>query len=94
MVDAEEQIREALAGYGDETGGLAEALRVELKRETLPAFELAGYSAQSCNIGYGFTTTWKGAKTCEGGGSGERRKSVESSTGVLGSDLWEERGAV
>lgn len=57
MAVEEEQIREALAGYSEETGGLAEALRVELKRETSPAFELVGYSAQSFNIGYGFTTT-------------------------------------
>ena len=57
MADAEAQIEEALAGYNEPIRELAEALRGELKRETRPAFELAGYSAQSFNIGYGFTTT-------------------------------------
>ena len=33
------------------------ALRDELKSTMKPAFELAGFSAQSFNIGYGFTTT-------------------------------------
>jgi hypothetical protein len=42
--------------YSAEISSFAEELRVYLKQETKPAFELAGASGQSFNIGYGFTT--------------------------------------
>ena len=57
MKDTEQQIAEFLLPYRVEIRSLAQSLRVYLKEETNPAFELAGKSAQSFNIGYGFTTT-------------------------------------
>ena len=45
-----------LTSYSAEIASFAQSLRAYLKRETKPAFELAGDSAQSFNIGYGFTT--------------------------------------
>ncbi len=57
MNDTEQQIAEFLRPYSAEIQSFAQALRAYLKKETKPAFELAGMSAQSFNIGYGFTTT-------------------------------------
>ena len=57
MADSEQQIAGFLEPYNEEIASLAQALRTYLKKETKPAFELAGMSAQSFNIGYGFTTT-------------------------------------
>ena len=56
METAEQEIAACLASYDAEITSFAQALRVHLKQETKPAFELAGVSAQSFNIGYGFTT--------------------------------------
>jgi hypothetical protein len=56
METAEQKIAACLASYDAEIISFAQALRVYLKQETKPAFELAGVSAQSFNIGYGFTT--------------------------------------
>ncbi len=52
----EQQIEDFLEPYSAEIASLAQSLREYLKQKTLPAFELAGNSAQSFNIGYGFTT--------------------------------------
>lgn len=57
MDSAEEKITELLSPYRREIRDFAQALRVLLKAETEPAFELAGVSAQSFNLGYSFTTT-------------------------------------
>lgn len=57
MKNAEIQISEALSTFAPEIEAFAQALRDELKSTMRPAFELAGSSAQSFNIGYGFTTT-------------------------------------
>lgn len=57
MENTEQQIADCLKPFGGEIASLAQALRAYLKKETKPAFELAGMSAQSFNIGYGFTTT-------------------------------------
>ncbi len=56
MKTADQQIAAFLASYSAEINAFAQALRVYLKQETKPAYELAGVSAQSFNIGYGFTT--------------------------------------
>jgi hypothetical protein len=56
METADQQIAAFLASYSEEITSFAQALRVYLKQETKPAFELAGASAQSFNIGFGFTT--------------------------------------
>lgn len=56
METAEQRIAACLTSYSAEIISFAQALRVYLKQETKPAFELAGASAQSFNIGYGFTT--------------------------------------
>ena len=56
MENAEQQIAAFLKSYSAEIASFAQTLRIHLKRETKPAFELAGESAQSFNIGYGFTT--------------------------------------
>jgi hypothetical protein len=56
METADQQIAAFLAAYSEEISSFAQALRVYLKQETKPAFELAGVSAQSFNIGYGFAT--------------------------------------
>jgi hypothetical protein len=57
MEEAEQQITEFLEPYSEEISTFAQALRAFLKEETKPSYELAGKSAQSFNIGYGFTTT-------------------------------------
>ena len=57
MLDEERQISGFLKPYGEEIRTLAQELRDYLRQETQPAYELAGQSAQSSNIGYGFTTT-------------------------------------
>lgn len=57
MEDSEQQISKFLSPFREEIASFAQALRVELKRVTNPAYEVAGNSAQSFNIGYGFTTT-------------------------------------
>lgn len=57
MEDMEHQIAEFLKPYREEIQSLAQELRSYLREETKPAFELAGKSAQSFNMGYGFTTT-------------------------------------
>jgi len=57
MKDSERQIAGFLKPYDESIRTFAKALRAYLKKETNPAFELAGMSAQSFNIGYGFTTT-------------------------------------
>ena len=57
MEDTEHQIADSLKSSSEQIRSLAQALRTYLKKETNPAFELAGKSAQSFNIGYGFTTT-------------------------------------
>lgn len=57
MADSEQQIAEFLQPFSEEIASLAQAMRAYLKKETKPAYELAGRSAQSFNIGYGFTTT-------------------------------------
>ena len=57
MENTELQIAEFLLSFSVEIRSFAQALRADLKEETKPAFELAGNSAQSFNIGYGFTTT-------------------------------------
>lgn len=57
MEKTEQQIAEFLEPYSPDIREFAQALRIYLKEETNPAFELAGKSAQSFNIGYGFTTT-------------------------------------
>lgn len=56
MKTAEQKIAACLAEYDSEMTSFAQALRVYLKQKTKPSFELAGVSAQSFNIGYGFTT--------------------------------------
>ncbi len=56
MENTDKQIAAFLSPYSAEISSFAQALRVYLKQETKPAFELAGVSAQSFNIGYGFTT--------------------------------------
>lgn len=59
MDDSEPEIAQFLSSFSDEIRTFAQALRAELKSVTKPAFELAGSSAQSFNIGYGFTmTSW------------------------------------
>lgn len=55
--NTEQQIAGFLSPFSPEIRSFAQALRTYLKKETNPAFELAGLSAQSFNIGYGFTTT-------------------------------------
>ncbi len=57
MENTELQIAEFLLPFSAEIRSFAQALRADLKEETKPAIELAGNSAQSFNIGYGFTTT-------------------------------------
>ncbi len=57
MKDTERQIADFLRPYSEEMRAFAQDLRAYLREETKPAFELAGKSAQSFNIGYGFTTT-------------------------------------
>ena len=57
MKSTEQQITEFLKPFSAEIRSFAQALRAYLKQATKPAFELAGNSAQSFNIGYGFTTT-------------------------------------
>lgn len=57
MENSEQQLARVLAPNQEEIRSFAQTLRTELKRMTKPAFELAGHSAQSFNIGYGFTTT-------------------------------------
>ena len=57
MDDPEQQIADFLLPLSEEIGCFAQDLRAYLKEETKPAFELAGKSGQSFNIGYGFTTT-------------------------------------
>ncbi len=57
MESTEQKIDEFLMRFSEEIRSFVQALRAYLKEETKPAFELAGNSAQSFNIGYGFTTT-------------------------------------
>jgi hypothetical protein len=57
MTKTERQIADFLAPYDEDIRTFAQDLRAYLKKETKPAIELAGMSAQSFNIGYGFTTT-------------------------------------
>lgn len=57
MENTEHQIAEFLEPYSADIRSFAQALRVYLKEETTPAFELVAQSTQSFNIGYGFTTT-------------------------------------
>lgn len=54
--NTERQVAEFLKPYSSEVRSFAQELRTYLKEETKPAIELAGMSAQSFNIGYGFTT--------------------------------------
>ena len=56
METTEQKIAACLASYDAAVSSFAQALRAYLKQQTKPAFELAGVSAQSFNIGYGFTT--------------------------------------
>lgn len=55
--DPEAVIAELLEPYPEEIRSFARELRSYLKEETKPTHELAGRSAQSFNIGYGFNTT-------------------------------------
>lgn len=55
MENADQQISAFLESYSAEIATFAQDLRNYLKQETKPTFELAGQSAQSFNIGYGFT---------------------------------------
>ncbi|NNC89543.1 MAG: hypothetical protein HKN82_13900 [Akkermansiaceae bacterium] len=57
MKSPEEEIETFLRPYSPEIRAFAQELRTYLKQETRPSIELAGPSAQSFNIGYGFTTT-------------------------------------
>ena len=57
MENAEDQIAEFLSMYRAEIRSFAQELRVHLKKETKPGFELVGNSCRSLNIGYGFTRT-------------------------------------
>ena len=57
MEDSEKAITELLEPYPEDLRAFARELRAWLKNEFKPAYELAGMSAQSFNIGYGFTTT-------------------------------------
>ena len=57
MEDSEKVIADFLGSYPEDLRAFAQDLRVWLKKETKPVYELAGISAQSFNIGYGFTTT-------------------------------------
>ena len=57
MENTEQQIAPFLKPFSAEIRSYAQILRAYLKEETKPDFELAGKSAQSFNIGYGFTTT-------------------------------------
>ena len=55
--DPDDLIADHLAAYPEDIRAFAQELRGFLKQETRPAYELAGQSAQSFNIGYGFTST-------------------------------------
>lgn len=55
MVKTEQQIMKYLESFHEEIVALALQLRIQLKKETKPAFELVGDSTISLNIGYGFT---------------------------------------
>ena len=59
MSDCEEEIAKGLGKSDKGIQQFAQDLRDYLKEVTMPAYELAGQSAQSYNIGYGFTeTSW------------------------------------
>ncbi|GEM_PF-5067801 len=56
MENHEKQIADFLKPYSEKIQSFAQSLRTNLKKQTKPAYELVGLSAQSFNIGYGFTT--------------------------------------
>ena len=59
MSDCEEEIAKGLDASDEDVQLFAQDLRDYLKELTKPAYELVGQSAQSYNIGYGFTkTSW------------------------------------
>ena len=57
MNDSEKEIARGLASSSEEVQSFAQELRRYLIDLAEPSYELVGQSAQSFNIGYGFTTT-------------------------------------
>ena len=55
MVDHEKQIAQYLSLFDQKPGLLAQELRLSMKKETRPMYELVADSTISLNIGYGFT---------------------------------------